>query len=313
MTRKTISGVTAAAIATNGNLTGSYPTGYTRGDFLGGRHKLVVLQKEFTEPAGINVTLNAANWSFQYKGNTTIPAGSSFFVELDQPGQSLAGITIPQQPNTPVDMTPVPRITGADVVVIPLGSPAAAAANAAALTQNVTAVNGTGTLTLNGTLVVNNVAVFDVPRAPSITSDANLAAVTVTVNGYDAYGVPMTQSRAGPNNTTVNMTRAFANITSVTTSANATNIAIGTCDVLGMPVRLPGSAGAFILRELENEATIAAGTAVAALAPSTAANATNGDVRGTYDPNSACDGSKAFSLVCVLLDPTDLGNPQYSA
>lgn len=43
----------------------------------------------------------------------------------------------------------------------------------------------------------------------------------------------------------------------------------------------------------------------------TAATATTGDVRGTYDPAEACDGSIAFSLLVDLPDPTYKGADQY--
>lgn len=43
----------------------------------------------------------------------------------------------------------------------------------------------------------------------------------------------------------------------------------------------------------------------------TKATATTGDVRGTYDPAEACDGSKAFSLLVALPDPTYKGVDQY--
>jgi hypothetical protein len=52
------------------------------------------------------------------------------------------------------------------------------------------------------------------------------------------------------------------------------------------------------------------GTAVAGV--TTVASATTGDVRGTYDPASACDGALAFQLLVSLPDPTDQGVPQYA-
>lgn len=43
----------------------------------------------------------------------------------------------------------------------------------------------------------------------------------------------------------------------------------------------------------------------------TTPTATTGDVRGTYDPALACDGSRAFSLVVMSPDPTYRGVDQY--
>jgi len=61
---------------------------------------------------------------------------------------------------------------------------------------------------------------------------------------------------------------------------------------------------------IEIEATYALdGTFVAGV--QTAPTATTGDVRGTYDPSSACDGSKQFALICALPDPTYRGVDNY--
>jgi hypothetical protein len=40
--------------------------------------------------------------------------------------------------------------------------------------------------------------------------------------------------------------------------------------------------------------------------------ATTGDVRGTYDPNAAADGARVFELVVALMEPGDLGMPQFA-
>lgn len=42
------------------------------------------------------------------------------------------------------------------------------------------------------------------------------------------------------------------------------------------------------------------------------ATATTGDVRGTYDPTTACDGATAFALLASLSDPANDGVPQYA-
>ena len=43
-----------------------------------------------------------------------------------------------------------------------------------------------------------------------------------------------------------------------------------------------------------------AGTIVAGVTTAGGSTATTGDVRGTYDPNAACDGSKVFELILAL-------------
>ncbi len=61
---------------------------------------------------------------------------------------------------------------------------------------------------------------------------------------------------------------------------------------------------------IEIEATYALdGTFVAGV--QTLPTATTGDVRGTYDPSSACDGSKQFALICALPEPNYRGVDNY--
>lgn len=52
------------------------------------------------------------------------------------------------------------------------------------------------------------------------------------------------------------------------------------------------------------------GTFVAAVG--TLATATTGDVRGTYVPGVATDGTTGFKLLCMLADPADIGVAQYT-
>jgi hypothetical protein len=78
--------------------------------------------------------------------------------------------------------------------------------------------------------------------------------------------------------------------------------------VLGLPVALPQKG--LVVGEMEDGAAPTAGTLVAAVRST--ATATTGDVRGTYDPNSAANGSKVFSLVATLPDPSDKGVTQYA-
>lgn len=48
------------------------------------------------------------------------------------------------------------------------------------------------------------------------------------------------------------------------------------------------------------------------LADGTEATSTTGDVRGTYDPETACDGDQSFALLVALPDPGDQGVAQYA-
>lgn len=71
------------------------------------------------------------------------------------------------------------------------------------------------------------------------------------------------------------------------------------------------SADIFFILEIDVSASQQLnGTFVAGV--SSAATATTGDVRGTYDPTSACDGAKSFDLLIASVDPKYLGVAQYS-
>jgi hypothetical protein len=124
-------------------------------------------------------------------------------------------------------------------------------------------------------------------RAVSITSSASVSAITFTVNGYDAYGYPITQALAGGGSaTTVYTTKTFKWISSVTASATtSTTVSVGVSDIYGLPLYC--GAVAYIVAywnnsDCANSATVL-GTFVAGSALTTAGA---GDVRGTFNPSS---------------------------
>jgi len=142
---------------------------------------------------------------------------------------------------------------------------------------------------------------LDCPRAVSIVSGTGtLTDRNVTITGYDYYGQAMSEviATGTVQSTTVPGKKAFFQISGATISgALGATIAIGTNDVLGMPVRVTdggyichvGWAGSF---------TIDGGTFVAAATAT--ATTTTGDVRGTFDPSSAADGIKRLVVGIML-------------
>lgn len=287
----TASVVLSAAVATNGTFTVGYPAGVSGGNFKNGTgHRLIALGADLAWPAGFTVSFGATSATVTYLGTTTLPSGTTVRAEFHMssgdneqdryiPGVARAGTVTP--------------------LVLDLGTPAAAAANNICTSQ---AVNTT-TATLNGTLVSGGIATLDVPRA--LVAAWTTTAI-VTVVGTDEYGVAVAEKSAS--GTSFTGKKAFKTVTSVSFNANVTGATVGTGDVLGLPVFLP--AAGYILKELEDDAAATAGTTVAGVV--TAPSYTTGDVRGTYDPNSACDGSKGFRLVVALADPTNKGLTQYA-
>lgn len=156
---------------------------------------------------------------------------------------------------------------------------------------------GTGTTSVirpDGSTVIR----FDVPRSVSFTSAANLSGVTFTVSGYDGLGAALTQTLAGPNITTVNTLKAFRDIKTVTISGVAAGaVTVGMGDTLGLPV-FSNFRGLLSIRwstgAAEDTGTYTAGDTTS---PATAAT---GDVRGTYLPSTASNGSRRLYIRLAL-------------
>lgn len=166
-----------------------------------------------------------------------------------------------------------------------LGAPATAAANNVATSQTVT---GAGTaFSLNGTLVSGGVATLDVPRNV-VAAWTNTAVITIT--GKDQYGDTVVESSASGTSHTGK--KAFKTITGITTSATITGATVGTGVVLGLPYRLDG---AYDILARYGDTTADTGT-IAAAVTTNPATATTGDVRGTWSPSSAPNGSIVYRI-----------------
>lgn len=181
--------------------------------------------------------------------------------------------------------------------------PQAAAANNVATSQTpsgagqVTLTAGAGVKTVlrsDGTSVKQ----LDVPRALTVTQVAGGAARNFTISGYDYYGQPMSEVIASTAGSAVAGKKAFWQITSIAVSGGTTTaITIGTNDVLGIPVRVTDAA---YVASVKWDNTLAADTGTFVAAATATATTTTGDVRGTYDPSSACDGIKRLVMGILL-------------
>lgn len=204
----------------------------------------------------------------------------------------------PSQVSTGVG--PLGRIYLYDIVPATISAVAVAAAQQLAGAGNFTLVAASGAgVTVKQNSRGETVVELDVPRNITFTSTADFSATTMTVRGYDVYGQPMTQTRAGPNNNTVGTLKAFKQILSISSStALGTNTSIGFGDVFGLPFRVT-DAGYLARVGWAGALAEDAGTFVAAVTtdPSTAAL---GDVRGTYAPSSASNGARRLVLGILL-------------
>lgn len=202
------------------------------------------------------------------------------------------------------DPSPMPNGVG------PLGRiyvwdtvPAAAAANNIAASQTPTGANTLSLTAGSGVTAVRKndfltVYQLDCPRAVSVTQAGAGTQRNFTVSGYDIYDQPMTEVITSTVGATVNGKKAFSQVESVSVSgATTTACTVGTTDVIGIPVRVT-NAGYIASVKWDNTLADDAGTFVAAV--TTTATTTSGDVRGTYDPSSACDGAKRLVMGILL-------------
>lgn len=203
-----------------------------------------------------------------------------------------------------VGVGPLGRIYVYDIVPVTLGAALLAVLQTTGAAANLVLTAGAGVTTV----VVNGQTrlVLDVARTVSLTSAGNISAVTFTVSGYDIYGQAMTQTLAGPNANTVNTLKAFKQIVSIAAGAAVgTNTSAGFGDTFGFPVRVP-DIGYLVSVKWAQTLAADAGTPVVAVAtsPSTAAL---GDVRGTYLPSSASNGTRR--LVAAIYVPAISSGP----
>jgi len=298
--------VLGGAVATSGTFTVPYPTGKTLADFENAvGHYFTALGAKFTQPDDFTVSFGAASATITYKGATTLPQGTELYVQLEEQGKAaefygyVADGTVKKK---------VTQLREVQTLQIDLGAPAAIDADGICESQN---RSGAGALVINGALASGGVATLDVPRNVIVDSGGADTAV-ITVTGTDAYGQVLKENITLNGTTAVPGKKAFKTITAVAADGTVTNgFFLGTGDVLGLPVFL--TSGGYVLAELQDGSAVGtAGTLVAGLSPNTVSTATTADVRGTYDPNAACDGGKSFSLLVALTDPEFLGNDQYS-
>jgi len=173
-------------------------------------------------------------------------------------------------------------------------------ATASVYTATVTLTAGAGTRSVvraDGVTVVQ----LDCPRAVATTTGAGSPTTrNVTISGYDYYGQAMSEviATGAVASTTVNGKKAFFQISGITISGSpVVTVAVGTTDIIGLPVRLLDLG--YVTRAGWNS-TLAADAGTAVVAATATATTTTGDVRGTYVPSSATDGQKRLVMgICL--------------
>jgi len=293
MARFTVNGTLAANVAPAGTFTVAYPQGTNRGTFTGLQtHGLSINDQALAHYDRFLLTFNAANITVTNRSSSTWLAGQTFVLGLEVPGE--------RDVRDRWGRNPIQRANRQSFVQISLGSPAAASANAIATSQSV----GAGAaFVLNGALLVSGRVRLDVPRNV-VAAWTGTAVITVT--GLDEYGNRVTESSAS--GTSFTGRKAFAEILSITAGSAITAATVGTGVVLGLPLFVE-TAG-LLFRELTDGAVPTAGTL--AVADTAVATALTGDVRGTYNPNLAPDGSRSYQLWFGLSEPAYRGPTQFA-
>lgn len=241
----TASGTLASAVADAGTFTVSYPnrsgpeSGITNaGDFLQSFfHQLVVNGATLVYPDDFTLTFGTASVTVTNKTGATWPSGASWTIGFDMSGKRVYGASRTDKAQV------IARTARADTVLISLGAPDILDADGICASQSIAAgtASGSTVATLDGALATANATtgtrevVLDVPRnvVAAWTTSSVLA-----IEGYDEYGNFMVEkSASGTSHTGV---KAFKKITKVWSSVAITGCTVGTGDVLGLPVFLPG-------------------------------------------------------------------------
>jgi len=185
---------------------------------------------------------------------------------------------------------PMGRTTYLDIVPATLSATAVCAAQAVA---------AAGNATINGASASGGVATFDYARAVSVvSSNAGDTTQTVTVTGTDYYGQTQTETIALNGTTSVDGDKTFKTITQVAVSAALTgNLSVGNNDIFGLPYRIT-DAGYLFRTGWAGAVADNAGTFVAA--DTATATATTGDVRGTFKPTTAANGSRRLVIGMIM-------------
>jgi hypothetical protein len=314
-----IKGTLAAAVADTGTFTATVPMNaaspnlaafqaqfpVTTGQFYGAQgHQLTINGNPITHVDDFTVALtNQSTVTVTNRSGSTWPAGASFVLELDSRGQR------PYQDNDPHFARRLMKMSACGLYLINLGKPLTLDEDGICAAQ---AVAGAANLSINGALASGGAVYLDVPRAVMVdSSSASDTAVVITVYGKDVYGQSMAESITCNGTTAVSGLKAFSTVTRVASSGAAVgNINVGTTDKLGLPAFVP-SAG-FVIKEILDGAAATAGTFAYGMTTAGGSTATTGDVRGTYLPNSASDGSRVWELLVALPDPGDIGRAQFA-
>lgn len=191
---------------------------------------------------------------------------------------------------------PLARIHTYDVVPLASNTTNVAPLQGVTAGASMTLAAGAGTTYVQAITGVWRVY-FDCPRVVTITSANNLSAAKFTVTGRDLYGQVLSQVLAGPNANTVATQKAFAHVSSVTCDTSVAAVSVGTGNALGLPVAAQN--GGYVVH-IGWSGVFGQDGGTLVTADTNAATVLTGDVRGTYTPSTAPDGTKRLLFTLAL-------------
>ena len=297
----TVSVTLAATAGLGGTFTASYPTGRSAEDYLGAdNHEIhsTSYRSLFANAGDFSISFGSSNMTVSILTGISLASGAILTLLLDR-------AQIDASKGEVVTLADDAKMSLPILTKIHLGAPATADADGYIASQDLTAA---GVFSVNTTAAAALLAaaldgVADVPRNV-VASWTGTAVITIT--GTDALGNVVVESSAS--GTSLTGKKAFKTVTGVSVSANVTALTVGTGVVLGLPVFLADASD--VLKEIMDDVAATAGTLAAGIL--TTPSATTGDVRGTYSPNSAPNGSRNYELIAALRDPSYTGLAQYA-
>lgn len=297
----TVSITLSATTGTGGSFTASYPSGRSAEDYLGSvNHEIhsTAYRSLFANNGDFSVTFGASTITVSILTGISLVIGSVLTLLLDRAQIDASKGEVVTLANDAKMSLPV-------LTKIHLGAPATADADGFVASQNLTAA---GVFSVNTTFAAAKAAAAlnGSADAPRNVVAAWTGTAVLTVTGTDEYGNVVRESSAS--GTTFTGKKAFKTVTAVSVSADVTALTVGTGTVLGLPVYLADASD--VLKEIMDDVAATAGTLAAGIL--TTPSATTGDVRGTYAPNSAPNGSRKYELIAALRDPSFRGIAQYA-
>ncbi len=221
-------------VANAGTFTAAYPAGYTAGDFSGAAgHYLSLNGTKLLQPQSITLSFGASTVTVTNGTGDAMLAGQKGALQLEIRGKAFPGAGSVPNGHGPKAL----QVSNLPGVVVDFGSPATLATAGIMAAKS---VGATATSFAVSDFVSATSGNLDVPRNVTLLGSSGGDQV-VTVNGFDAYDQPMSETLTASGTNVIQGLKAFARVTGATVAAGGSaskTIALGWGDYLGLPIRV---------------------------------------------------------------------------